>query len=77
VSAGKTAGQGAVAAALGVLATPLAAVIAFVDPGLAKDQNCSQMLAAAEQKGAPPPKPSREATKAQAKTPPQANTQPR
>jgi hypothetical protein len=28
----------------------------FVDPGLAKDQNCGQMLAEAEQKGPCPPK---------------------
>jgi hypothetical protein len=43
--------QGAVATALGVLATPLAAILAFVDPGLAKDQNCAAMIAAAESKG--------------------------
>jgi uncharacterized protein involved in outer membrane biogenesis len=71
VSAGKTAEQGALAVALGVLATPLASVIAFVDPGLAKDQNCAQMLAEAQQKGPPPPKPSpramKEASKAQPK----------
>ncbi|HEY1899927.1 MAG TPA: AsmA family protein [Steroidobacteraceae bacterium] len=43
--------QGGVAAALGTLLTPLAAVLAFVDPGLAKDQDCSQLLAQAH--GAP------------------------
>ena len=43
--------QGAVATALGVLATPVAALIAFVDPGLAKDQNCAAMLAEADSKG--------------------------
>jgi AsmA family protein len=48
--------QGAVAAALGVLVTPLAAVIAFVDPGLAKDQNCAQMIAEADSKGPKAPK---------------------
>jgi len=37
--------QGAIGAALGAIATPIAAAIAFVDPGLAKDQNCSQLLA--------------------------------
>ncbi len=37
--------QGAVAAALGTLLTPVAAMIAFVDPGLAKDQDCSSLLA--------------------------------
>ncbi len=57
VNVGSTAKQGAVAAALGVLTTPIAALIAFVDPGLAKDQNCAQMIAAAESKGPPPPKP--------------------
>lgn len=40
--------QGGVAAALGTLLTPLAAVLAFVDPGLAKDQNCAQLLAEAQ-----------------------------
>ena len=37
--------QGAVAAVLGTLLTPVAAILAFVDPGLAKDQDCSQLLA--------------------------------
>ena len=46
-----TAKQGAVAAALGALVTPVAAIIAFVDPGLAKDQNCSAMIAEADSKG--------------------------
>jgi len=53
---GDTAKQGAVAAALGTIATPLAAVIAFVDPGLAKDQNCAQMIAEADSKGPKVPK---------------------
>jgi uncharacterized protein involved in outer membrane biogenesis len=48
--------QGAIAAALGTLVTPLAAVIAFVDPGLAKDQNCAQMVAEADSKGPKAPK---------------------
>jgi uncharacterized protein involved in outer membrane biogenesis len=39
--------QGGVAAALGTLLTPVAAMLAFVDPGLAKDQDCSQLLAQA------------------------------
>jgi AsmA family protein len=43
--------QGAVAAALGTLLTPVAAIIAFVDPGLAKDQNCAAMIAEAQSKG--------------------------
>jgi uncharacterized protein involved in outer membrane biogenesis len=56
VDVGSTVKQGAIAAALGAIATPIAAVLAFVDPGLAKDQNCAAMLAEAEQKGPPPPK---------------------
>jgi AsmA family protein len=40
----KLAGQGTVAAALGTLLTPLAAVIAFVDPGLAKNKDCASAL---------------------------------
>jgi uncharacterized protein involved in outer membrane biogenesis len=58
--------QGAVATALGALMTPVAAIIAFVDPGLAKDQNCAAMIAEADSKGpkAPPsavPSPNRPA----------------
>jgi uncharacterized protein involved in outer membrane biogenesis len=51
VNVASTLKQGAVAAALGVLATPVAAIIAFVDPGLAKDQNCAAMIAEADSKG--------------------------
>jgi AsmA family protein len=36
--------QGGIAAALGTVLTPVAALLAFVDPGLAKDQDCSQLL---------------------------------
>ena len=50
IDAGRTATQGAIATAVGSLLTPLAAVIAFVDPGLAKDANCAAVLAGA---GAP------------------------
>jgi uncharacterized protein involved in outer membrane biogenesis len=39
--------QTAEAVALGVLLTPLAAVFAFVDPGLAKDADCAALLAEA------------------------------
>jgi uncharacterized protein involved in outer membrane biogenesis len=48
---GKPAMQAGGAVALGVLLTPLAAVLAFVDPGLTKDANCSLLLtqATAEQ----------------------------
>jgi uncharacterized protein involved in outer membrane biogenesis len=41
--------QGAVAAAAGALLTPVAALIAFIDPGLAKDQNCAALLDSAAQ----------------------------
>jgi uncharacterized protein involved in outer membrane biogenesis len=44
IDAGKTAKQGAIAAALGAALTPLAAIVAFVDPGLAKDENCGALL---------------------------------
>jgi uncharacterized protein involved in outer membrane biogenesis len=36
--------QGGIAAAAGVLLTPVAALLAFIDPGLAKDQNCAALL---------------------------------
>jgi uncharacterized protein involved in outer membrane biogenesis len=41
---GKLAEQGAVAAALGTLLTPVAAIIAFIDPGLAKNKDCAASL---------------------------------
>jgi AsmA family protein len=50
---GNTPGQVALATALGVLATPLASVLAFVDPGLAKDTDCGALLAEAQRQGAP------------------------
>ncbi len=43
VDASRTAGQTAEAVALGVVLTPLAAVLAFVDPGLAKDADCASL----------------------------------
>jgi AsmA family protein len=46
--------QGAIATAIGAVIAPLAAVIAFVDPGLAKNADCASLLATAEQsRGAP------------------------
>ncbi len=44
--------QGAAAAALGVLFAP-AAILPFVDPGLAKDANCAGILTQAKAEGAP------------------------
>ncbi len=47
VDAGKSAVQAGGAVALGVLLTPVAAMLAFVDPGLAKDTDCAALLAQA------------------------------
>jgi len=47
VQASHSVAQTAAAVALGVVLTPLAAVLAFVDPGLAKDADCPALLAAA------------------------------
>ncbi len=47
---GKLIEQGAAGAVLGALLTPVAAILAFVDPGLAKNQNCTQLLAQAQQR---------------------------
>jgi hypothetical protein len=44
VSAPDVVKQGAVAAAAGALLTPVAALLAFIDPGLAKDQDCAALL---------------------------------
>ncbi|WP_374468791.1 AsmA family protein [Phenylobacterium sp.] len=53
VEPGKAIAQGGVAVALGSLLSPLAAILPFVDPGLAKDANCSALLAGASAEGAP------------------------
>ena len=53
VDAGETLKQGAIATALGAALTPLAAALAFIDPGLAKDANCAELLQTAQM--APPP----------------------
>ncbi|HTD72765.1 MAG TPA: AsmA family protein [Steroidobacteraceae bacterium] len=49
VNPGKLAAQTGGAVALGVLLTPIAAVLAFVDGGLAKDANCSALIGEAKQ----------------------------
>jgi len=46
----KTIVQAAAAVALGTLLTPVAAVLAFVDPGLAHNADCAALLAQAEPK---------------------------
>jgi uncharacterized protein involved in outer membrane biogenesis len=52
VKASAALAQGGIGAALGLI-NPLAAILAFVDPGLAKDANCGPLLAAAKAQGAP------------------------
>ena len=50
--------QAGVAAALGALLTPFAAALAFIDPGLAKNKDCSAVIAEAQadaQDQSPPP----------------------
>ena len=54
VQAGRAMAQTAEALALGIVLTPLASVLAFVDPGLAKDADCTALLAAAKTLGARP-----------------------
>jgi hypothetical protein len=54
VDTGKTLKQGAIATALGAVLTPFAAVLAFVDPGLARDENCAALLHTAQNGSAAP-----------------------
>ena len=49
VDAGKLAAQTGGAVALGTLLTPVAALLAFVDGGLAKDANCAALIGQTEQ----------------------------
>lgn len=53
VKGSKLAAQGAAAVMLGVVGTPLAAIAAFVDPGLNKSADCQALLADAKAMGAP------------------------
>lgn len=55
VEPGSALAQGGAALVLGSVLSPLAAVFAFVDPGLAKDANCAGLLAEASAQGAPVP----------------------
>jgi len=50
VDAKKAAAQAGVATALGVLLTPIGAILPFIDVGLAKDANCQALLSQANQK---------------------------
>jgi uncharacterized protein involved in outer membrane biogenesis len=50
-------GQAGAAVALGTLLTPVATLLAFVDPGLAKDADCADLVSQAQQtKGLPAPR---------------------
>ena len=53
VSTGTVLGQAAIATALSVAATPIAAIAAFVDPGLNKNADCAALLRQSRQRGAP------------------------
>lgn len=53
VKTSKLAAQGAAAVVLGAIGTPLAAIAAFVDPGLNKSADCQALLADAKAMGAP------------------------
>jgi AsmA family protein len=53
------AAQGGVAALLGVVATPVAAIAAFIDPGFGKNQDCTALLSSPAEKSAEHPSPAR------------------
>jgi len=53
VEPGRAFAQGGVAAALASFLSPLAAILPFIDPGLAKDANCAGLLGQAAREGAP------------------------
>ncbi|MDB5459404.1 MAG: AsmA family protein [Caulobacteraceae bacterium] len=53
VDAGKVAGQVGIAAAVGAVLAPLAAILPFVGPALAKDADCAALLGEAKAQGAP------------------------
>jgi uncharacterized protein involved in outer membrane biogenesis len=53
VDAGKVAGQVGLAAAIGAVLAPLAAVLPFIEPGLAKDADCAALIGEAKSQGAP------------------------
>lgn len=53
IEPGKAIAQGVVAAALATVATPLAVILPFIDPGLAKDAACGALIANAGKEGVP------------------------
>lgn len=50
---GTAVAQGGIGAALAALVSPLAAILPFVEPGLAEDANCQALVAAGKARGAP------------------------
>jgi AsmA family protein len=52
VNTGQVLVQGAIGAGLAA-ASPLAAILAFIDPGLAKNADCAGLIATAKAQGAP------------------------
>jgi hypothetical protein len=53
VDAGKALPQIGLAAAVGAVFAPLAAILPFIEPGLAKDADCGALIAEAKTQGAP------------------------
>lgn len=53
VEPGKAIAQGGVAAALATVLSPVAAILPFIDVGLAKDANCAGLVGEAANQGAP------------------------
>lgn len=53
VEPGAAVAQGGFALALGALLSPIAALLPFVDPGLAKDADCAALVGSARSQGAP------------------------
>ena len=53
IERGKVVAQGAVAAVLASVINPLAVLLPFIDPGLAKDASCATLIAEAGREGAP------------------------
>ena len=70
IQPGGAVAQAGIGVALGALLTPLAAILPFVDPGLAKDANCGSLFAQARQSEAPVAAP---VSTAAAKTPAKTN----
>ena len=53
VDAGKAAGQIGLGVAVGAVLAPLAAILPFIEPGLAKDADCAALVGDAQSQGAP------------------------